>query len=535
METRPMIAPVISQQQANKRAIAQVQTASVPSPVGGLNARDSLANMPTTDALILDNWFPTPSDIMLRNGYSNWATGLPGWVESLMPYNGLTAVRKLFAASVNGGGASIYDVTTQGTVGTAKVTGLTNARFQWTNFATAGATYLYGVNGQDNPVLYNGTTWQQVGSATSPIAITGTDSSKFIQVVPYQQRLYFIPVNSTGFWYLAAASIGGAASFFDLGPLLNLGGYIVGMVDWTINNAAGIQEYACFVSSEGEVLMYQGFDPNTSATWGLVARFRIGRPIGNRFICKSGSDVLLLTVDGVVPLSASLLTDRSSINIAVSDKIRNLIRNDLANYNANFGWQLKLFPAGTKLIVNVPVSPDSQMYQYVMNTITGAWCSFGKINNPWLAACFEILEDNLFFGGNGYVGWADQGQEDNNGSIQAVGKGAFNYFGIKGQNKMFTFMRPVFIAGGSLQASIDINVDFEDVPPTSTPSTSAGTGTPWGSPWGSPWSTALTIVQQWDTPNAIGFCAAPYVIVKAANLGVNWEATDFVFQPGGVL
>lgn len=530
-----MVAPVISQQQANKRSIAQVQTASIPSPVGGLNARDSLANMAPTDAIIMDNWFPTPSDVELRNGYMQYATGLPGWVESLLPYNGLNAARKLFAASVNGTGASIYDVTNSGGVGSAKVTGLTSARFQWTNFATAGATYLYGVNGRDNPVLYNGTTWQQVGNATSPIAITGTDPSKFIQVVPYQQRLYFIPVNSTGFWYLAAASIGGAAQFFDLGPLLNLGGYIVGMVDWTINNAAGIQEYAVFVSSEGECLMYQGYDPNTSATWGLVARFRIGRPIGNRFYVKTGSDVNLLTVDGVVPLSQSLLTDRSSINIAVSDKIRNQIRSDISSYNSNFGWQLKLFPAGTKLIVNVPVSTDQSMYQYVMNTITGAWCSFGKLNNPWNAACFEILEDNLFFGGNGYVAQCDTGQLDNNGSIQATAKGAFNYFGVKGQNKMFTFMRPIFIAGGNLQASIDINVDFENIVPTSTPTTSTGVGTPWGSPWGSAWTTAETIVQNWDTPNAIGFCAAPYIIVKAANLGVNWEATDFVFQPGGVL
>lgn len=530
-----MIAPVISQQQANKKAIAQVQTASVPSPIGGLNARDGLANMPPTDALVLDNWFPTPSDVMLRNGYSQWATGLPGWVESLLPYNGLNAVRKLFAASVNGAGASIYDVTSVGAVGAAVITGLSNARFQWTNFATAGSTYLYGVNGADNPVLYNGSMWQQVGNATSPIAITGVDPSTFIQVIPYQQRLYFIPVNSTKFWYLPAASIGGAALSFDLGPLLNLGGYIVGMADWTINNAAGIQEYAVFISSEGECLMYQGYDPNTTATWGLVARFRIGRPIGNRFICKTGSDVVLLTVDGLVPLSQSLLTDRSSINIAVTDKIRNLIRSDLSSFNINFGWQVKLYPAGTKMIINVPVSTDSLQYQYVMNTITGAWCSFGKLNNPWLAACFEILLDSLYFGGNGYVALADSGQQDNGGSIQATGKGAFNYFGVRGQNKMFTFMRPVFIAGGTLQAAVDINVNFENVLPTSMPSTTAGSGTAWGSPWGSPWTTALDIIQDWDTPNAIGFCAAPYVIVKAANLGVNWEATDFVFQPGGVL
>ena len=527
-----MIAPVISQQQANKRAIAQIQTASIPSPLGGLNARDSLANMPPTDAIILDNWFPTPSDVSLRNGYSQYAIGLPGWVNSLLPYNNLTATRKLFAASV----AGIYDVTNAGSVGAAVVTGLTSTQFQWVNFATAGATYLYGVNGVDNPVLYNGTSWQKVGNGTSPISITGVTPSTFIQVTAFQQRLYFIPVNSTGFWYLPAASVGGAASFFDLGPLFNLGGYLAGMIDWTINNAAGVQEYAVFISSEGECLMYQGYDPNTSATWGLVARFRIGRPIGTRFFCKTGSDVIILTVDGAVPLSQSLLTERSSINIAVTDKIRNLIRNDIATYGSNYGWQLKLHPAGTKLIINVPVTSNSEYYQYVMNTITGAWCSFGKLNNSWDGACFEILEDSLYFGGYGFVGLADSGTTDNNGTIQATGKGAFNYFGIRGQNKLFTLMRPVFIGAKGLTAAVDINVDFEDVLPTSIPASANAIGTPWGSPWGSPWTTPNTqIVQDWDTPNAIGFCAAPYVIIEAANQSVSWQATDICFQPGGIL
>ena len=46
------------------------KTASVPSPIGGWNARDSLANMSPTDAVQLVNWFPTPTDVTMRKGYS---------------------------------------------------------------------------------------------------------------------------------------------------------------------------------------------------------------------------------------------------------------------------------------------------------------------------------------------------------------------------------------------------------------------------------------------------------------------------------
>lgn len=515
------------------RKKARYQTASIAAPVGGLNARDALANMPKEDAIILDNWFPTPSDVELRNGYMQHSTGLPGWVETIFPYNGLTGSGKLFGASV----AGIYDCSSPGAVGAAVVTGLANTRFQHVAFSTAGANYVYGVNGADNPVLYNGTAWQQVSNISAPIAITGVDPSTFISVNIFKQRLFFIPKNSTLFWYLNATSVGGVAQSFDLGPLLRLGGYLMGMVTWTIDNSQGLQEYACFVSSEGEVIVYQGYDPNTTATWAQVAQFRIGRPIGRRFYAKNGSDIILLTMDGAVPLSESLLTDRSQSKIAVSDKIRNLINNDVASYGNNFGWQCLLSPLGNKIIVNVPVIENSLQYQYVMNTITGNWCTFGKLNSPWLAACFELWEDNLYFGGNTYLAQCDTGQTDNNGNIQATGKQAFSYFGERGTNKLFTLVRPILIANGSLQAAIDLNVNFEDRVPTSSPTFSSGAGSPWNtSPWNtSPWTSGNNVIQDWDTPNAIGFCASVYMKVTAANLGVSWQSTDFAYQQGGVL
>lgn len=78
---------------------------SIPSPVGGWNARDSLGDMPPTDAVILQNWFPATTECVLRSGYSKLATGLPGQVETLFVYSG-GATDKLFAICNN----IIYDV-----------------------------------------------------------------------------------------------------------------------------------------------------------------------------------------------------------------------------------------------------------------------------------------------------------------------------------------------------------------------------------------------------------------------------------------
>ena len=72
-------------------AVAQQRravTASIPAPLGGWNARDSLAEMNPMDAVTLENWFPTPSDLTFRKGYTRHSTGISSQVDSLMNYAG---------------------------------------------------------------------------------------------------------------------------------------------------------------------------------------------------------------------------------------------------------------------------------------------------------------------------------------------------------------------------------------------------------------------------------------------------------------
>jgi hypothetical protein len=41
-------------------------------------------------------------------------------------------------------------------------------------------------------------------------------------------------------------------------------------------------DYAAFITSEGQVAVYSGADPASSTTWSLVGVFDIGAPIGRR-------------------------------------------------------------------------------------------------------------------------------------------------------------------------------------------------------------------------------------------------------------
>jgi len=330
---------------------------SVPAPIGGLNDRDSIAAMPKTDAVILDNWFPSTTNIEVRGGYVLQNSNPTGYVETLMAYNGAIS-KNLFSADSNG---NIRDVTTSLTGAVASVSGLSNGRFQHINMSTPGGSFLLAVNGADKLCGFNGTNWWRDGDGTHDI--TGVDSATLIHCNLFKSRVWFTQKNSTKLWYLGLNSIAGTATAFDVGSLLKLGGYIMASITWTIDNAAGTQEFISFVSSEGEVLVYQGYDPSYASTFSLAGHFRIGRPQGRRFYAKMGSDIVMITADGVIMISKALLSDRSAIQEAISNKIVNSVTSDVQAYPNNFGWQIILYPIGNKLIINVPQIERLSTYQ----------------------------------------------------------------------------------------------------------------------------------------------------------------------------
>lgn len=503
------------------------QTKTVPAPVGGLNLRDSVAQMPETDALVMVNWFPGTSSIAVRNGSVNWSTGIGAWVESLMTYMPPTGTSRLFAAA----GSNIYDCTAGGAVGAAVVTGQSTGRAQSEQFTNAGGTFLWAVTGADYPQVYNGTAWQQVTTSSTPIALTGGPSSltNLIQVYNWQGRLLFIEGASCRFHYLPSGAISGALSTFDLSSIFRLGGSLVCFADWNALTMTGPQDYAAFISSNGEVLVYQGIDPSLPGSWSLVGRFRIGRPVGNRPVVKVGADVYVITVDGLVTLSHMQLDERSQAGIeAVTTKIQNGINSAVQQYGANFGWQAILHPLGNKLVLNVPTASDSTSIQYVRNQITGAWTQF----TGWNAACWALWNDKLMYGGNGTVVQADTGQNDLGQAITAQVVPAFNFFGNESQNKQFLMFRPIFYSDAPISVVYAFCTDFNIVAPSAALSAPGVSGSPWNtSYWNvSYWTSGGQVRFSWQGGAGIGFCASLNLQVSVTAQQLQLYSIDFAWQ-----
>ena len=265
-------------------------------------------------------------------------------VETVLQYRPPTGNGELFAAA----GANIFDVSSSGAVGAAEVSALTSAQWQYINFSVGGTAYLYAVNGADKPLLYNGATWTPIDGASVP-AVTGVTTTTLANINIHKTRVWFCENGTLKAWYLPTNAVGGAALALDLSNLCQRGGYLVTMATWSYDNGRGMDDYAVFVTSEGEVIVYQGTDPASSATWSLVGVYAIGTPLGRRCAVKYGGDLLLITKDGVVPMSkvqtSTIVTSRATI----TDKIQSAVSEATTLYGANDGWQIQVFPPENKI------------------------------------------------------------------------------------------------------------------------------------------------------------------------------------------
>lgn len=468
-----MLAPL----RPNPRQKAAARSAIVPAPIEGWDASTALAAMSPKRALQLKNWFPQPGYVEVRRGYRYHAWNITSDttpVETLMIWQGPSS-SKMFAA----GGGKIYDVTSSG-AGTSAVTGLNEDRWQWVNMTTSAGAFLFCVNGTDSARHYNGSTW------ATP-SITGITSSDIVHVNVHKKRLWFTIKDTTKAAYLATDAVAGAATEFNLGANFKKGGYLVGMATWTRDGGSGSDDYAVFISSRGQAAVYQGTDPASANTWALVGVFDIPTPIGRRCFTSYGADVLLTTLEGVFPLSQILSLDSAQQSRrAITANIETAINIDAQSYSGNWGWEICVYPKGTRLIVNIPTAETEASKQYVMNTLTGAWCEFDAHNaNTWV-----VFNDALYFGGaaDGCVYKADTGSADIDQPITAIGQAAYQSFGNPGTNKRFVMLQCLTTASGSNRPRLGMSTDFHETETLSVQASSESSG-----------STAVWDTAVWDT------------------------------------
>jgi hypothetical protein len=588
-------------------AVAQQRravTTSLPAPIGGWNARDSLAEMNPLDAVQMVNFFPTPTDVTLRKGYTKTSTGITGAVLALMNYSS-PSVNKMFGSNAT----TIYDVSTS--TATVSLAGNTDGKWIHTMLTTAGGSFMPAVNGVDPMVVYDGTVWSRsattstaqtistitrggtgnltatlttavahglvtgntvtvagavpaefngayritvtnattftytmttapsgdastVGTYTVKYFVTGLNSNQFANINLFKERLYFVQKNSLSFWYLPVDSINGAVTEFPLGGIFKKGGYLQAMGTWTIDAGYGVDDLAAFVTSNGEVAIYKGSDPSDPNDWALIGIWNIGQTFARKCLFKYGGDLLLLTEDGLVPLSAGLQSTRLDPRVNITDKIFYAISQAADLYANNFGWQINYFAKVNMLIVNIPVTGGSE--QYVMHNITKSWGRFTNLN----ANCWELSGDDMYFGGTGFVGKFYDTYADAGTNIKAFVQQAYSYFDSRGQQKRFTLVRPILQTDNGLPTVLcGISTDFDTVDLTNQISFNPSilnTGEWDLDTWDNAnWGGGLVTTKTWQGVTGLGYAGSVSMNVVSQRIEFHWASTDFVMERGGIL
>lgn len=484
-------------------AAPDVLTAPIPVPTEGWDAISPLAAMDPKRAPILVNWVPRTGWVELRPGSGVYATtAVDEPTESLVVWRG-PVQQKMFAAVLG----SIYDVSAASGTPPAVVTGKSSARWQYVNFNNAaGVAVVQLVNGLDALLQYDGTTWTVPTITGLPSGVT---TASFVNINAHKRRLWYVVKQSTLAVFMPTDAISGAAAgSLDLGPLFTLGGYLVATANWTLDGGNGPDDYMAFVSSRGQIAVYRGVDPTDATTWTVVGTFTSSPPIGYRCTTQVGSDVALITLQGVLPLSQVLpFTPAADRSVAITARIQNAMLSAAQSASGQFGWEFTLFPAQALGFLNVPLVAGSQQQQYVTNMITGAWCKFVG----WEANCFALYNEELYFGDNsGDVVRAYVGSADSGAPIQYDMQCAFNYFGDAGRNKRMTMIQPLMVAGGTLTPTLEVDADFSSGEATAAPISILGADVLWDvAVWDvSAWPEATQTLTDWYSADGLGHALA---------------------------
>lgn len=377
--------------------------------------------MPPSDASVMNNMFPDSAGVYCRKGHEQFADGTALFnsaiadtdgFRKIMVWNGGANLSKMFVILV---GLTvvpewqwkIYEVSTSGTL-TLRNT-ITVASFpiqagdslvgEDVMFVSGSSTqyliYMVRANATGTMFAYDGASW------TTP-TVTGLTNTN-MGVTTHRRRLWFYGTGLTA-QYLPINAIAGTVVDFNFGPVFSKGGRIVSMRTWTIDGGeGGTDDLFAVLTDRGQIAFYSGTDPSSAATWQLVGVFDVGEPAsaipgttgtclnGQSYMLKYGADVMLTLNDGVASAARVLRGAQTAQDYSISGKINSLIREAASGYGANGSapvdrWLLTHHSRLKQLILNIPTAAATDTsagritsYQYVMNTETGAWCSFDSM------------------------------------------------------------------------------------------------------------------------------------------------------------
>jgi sugar lactone lactonase YvrE len=199
------------------------------------------------------------------------------------------------------------------------------------------------------------------------------------------------------------------------------GGSLMFIATWSQDAGDGQDDRIVFVSTEGEVAVYEGSNPASAADWALVGVYDITRPLGPKCHFRAGGDLVIGTETGLIPLSAVTQKDPAAIDVsALSGAIEQSWRDQVKRRTVEQPMELFKWPRENMLMVSLP---HDQTTSFVANIQTGAWCKY----IGWDVQAATVFRDQMYIGDRaGFVyaaevGGADEGPATGDLFVPTVG------------------------------------------------------------------------------------------------------------------
>jgi len=496
-------------------------TATISAPTGGWNTRAPLDQMGPEYAVKMINAFPDDGFVRTRKGFMQHCaiTANTSDVNTLVELPLANGSQKLIACA----GTQFYDVTSSSSVALGPT--ITNSTWQ---HVLIGNRVLF-FNGSDTPQMYDGTTWSQPSFNGQVHTLT---PSNLIQACQYKSRLFVVEKNTSYVWNSNTAAFQGQMHRIDYSYLLQRGGTVQFVASWSRDTGVGLTDYFVIVSSEGEVLLYSGSNPEDATNWALAGRFFLPEPVaGRRGYLGLGSDLLIIHKAGITPLSSLLAGGNNSTYASITANINQAFLAAAQDYGGADGWCAAYHSGGKAVYFNIPVPDIAQ--QFVLNPDRGAWAQYTGMQ----AKVWSSFQNDIYFGGkNGRVFKAETGTLDNGAPIKSEVHLAYNYFKDRARIKRFTMIRPHVKSAPGETFSIGTDVDFKEAPFTYT-TQNTETGYNWNAGL---WNQAL-----WSAPKirgedvysltAFGRCASVSFAFQSTTGPYEFYAAAITFETGGLL
>lgn len=462
---------------------AQIRTAIVPPPIGGLNKRDPLHAMAETDAITLDNWVPDNANVRLRYGSSLFSTfGSGGNVVMLQSVYKASATADYLIAAEDAS-KDVYQIDDSGTATVKEALEATVPTYALTHNQDV---YYKARSVVEDYYIYD-------SSAGTISASSFTNGTFYYGIGSYKGALYFPAYGNTSvpnpsFGYLPVGTVtGGTISNWDLSQVARDGGTCLFVGSTTRSKDYSEDNLFVAVTNRGEVFAYQGTHPSSS-TWSIVGIYKIPRPFSHKSFFYLGAHLFVWTVSGVISM-ADIISDNQTQGRynSLSGKVDPLWKDLATSTNlslANFATVNNRFACVVNQKENLLYMIAADNYCYCKNLLIddGGWFRV----TGWPAYSIAVANEKTYIGSTGgkiiYVNNPSATGDynpatGNTDNIATELQMAYNYLGNPTVRKTFVGARVLATAVDGLSITIDADTDYATNTPTSTTAESVGSGT----------------------------------------------------------